>query len=174
MQLEYVLDRLCKDYNDGAFAPILEADVVAHLYHLWISQFENADKVHLDTRLCVTSNEKFDFVVGEIDRSEGRPCIEKPELIIEAKVFPIGFTDPQHRVHWKHVIEDDIPKLAGTGEQLSNRYILLFDEDDYLRSLYRRMSMSKLDYVKYLRDQKYKEIGIINVRKTEILLWEFL
>lgn len=175
-KLKQCLQTLSRSYNDGSFVPILEADVVGYLYHLWVSQHGMLNKVHLETRLCVSHNpnEKFDFVIGEVEYSGVRPCIKKLELVIEVKSYPIGFTDPQHRVHWSHVIEDDIPKLARIKEPLTNRYLLLFDEDDYLKGLYRAQKMSKLDYIKHVRDNKDKEIVIVNMRKTESLLWEFL
>lgn len=173
-KLKTCLQTLSQSYNYRCFIPILEADVVGYLYHLWVLQYGMLDKVHLETRLCVTPNDKFDFVLGEVDYSEIKPCIKRPKLVIEVKSFPIGFPDPQHRVHWNHVIEDDIPKLAKIKEPLTQRYILLFDEDDYLKGLYRAMNISKLEYIKHVRDKKDKEIVLVNMRKKENLRWEFL
>ena len=125
------------DYNEGLFIPILESDVVGYLYHIWISQFGMPEIVHIDTRLCASPNQKFDFVIGQVSINESRPCIREPELVIEVKAFPTGMSGPQHRVRWKHVVEGDIPKLARLKTPLENRYLLLFDEADYLKRPYR-------------------------------------
>jgi hypothetical protein len=50
-----------------------------------------------------------------------RPCVEEPELVIEVKAFPSGMSGPQHREHWMHVVEDDIPKLARLRSPRENR-----------------------------------------------------
>lgn len=165
---------LTRDYNETRFVPILESDVVGYLYYLWISQGGLPDKIHLETRVCASPNQKFDFVVGIINDNEEKPCIKEPELVIEVKAFPIGMRGPQHRVHWKHVVEDDIPKLASLRRPVKDRYLLLFDEANYLKGLYRARNMSKMNYIKKVRDEEDENILILNVRKTESLLWEFL
>ena len=106
--------------------------------------------------------------------SGSRPCVGRPELVLEVKSFPFSFSGPQHRVHDDHVINDDLPKLSKIKEPLKDRYLLLFDEDDYLKGLHRAVNMSKLDGIKHIRDNSDKEIVIVNMRKTEKLLWEFL
>lgn len=168
-RLDYCLQKLTSDYNEELFVPILESDVVGYLYHLWISHLGEPEVVHLDTRLCASPKQKFDFVIGNVNLDMDRPCVEEPELVIEVKAFPIGMSGPQHRVHWKHVVEDDIPKLARLGNPRENRYQLLFDEADYLKGRYLAMKTSKIDYVKKVRDDEDANIVIIYIRKFKNL-----
>ena len=165
--LEQLLEKLSEDYNNKVFAPILEADIVGYLYHLWIEHFKSAKNIHLDTRICISTNEKFDLVIGSLDYHSKRPCISKPEFIIEFKTFPIGFSDPQHRVHYHHVIDDDIPKLTKIKQPLKGRFILLFDEDDYLKGLDRTNNTSRLNRIKRVRNEHDPLIQIINMKKIE-------
>ena len=59
------VDRLCKDLK-GEFAPILESDVVAYLYHLLISEGVPASKIHVNSRVVGLENKKTDIVIGYI------------------------------------------------------------------------------------------------------------
>jgi len=171
--LEELLENLSKDY-DKKFTPILEADVVGYLYYLWISKMGDARKVHLDTRICGFEDSKFDFVVGDVNFSAGKPCI-KPELVIEVKSFPTGFTNQQHRVHYLHVIEDDIPKQGKLKEPSTDRYILLFDEDNYLKGFDRKSKSSRIDKILSTRNIIDSMIKVIWVNEEgEILRWKIL
>jgi len=172
-RLERCVQTLVGDYNKGHFDPILESDIVGYLYHLWISLFGSPDTVHLNTRLCESLKRKFDFVVGNVNIEESRPCVKNPELVVEVKVFPRGMSSPQHREHWRKVVEKDIPKLAKLRTSLKKRYLLLFDEADYLKGQYRASKMSKMDYIKKVRENEDEKIFIINMRKKESLFWEF-
>ena len=56
-----------------------------------------------------------------------------PEIILEFKAFPVGFTPQQHRVHFLEAL-DDLEKLKGVAEVCPDgRAIVLFDGDSYLR-----------------------------------------
>jgi hypothetical protein len=167
MSIKELLQILFQNYTNGEFVPLLEADIVGYFYHLWISKFGNANKVHLDTRVCATSNKRFDFVIGDVKYHTKRPCIEKPELVIEFKSFPLGFTNQQHRVHYLDVIKHDIPKLASIKKISSNRYILLFDEDGYLEGLDTVSGTPKLIRIKQTRDKQDPRIKIIYVKRVE-------
>jgi len=46
--LKMILAELSKDYIDKRFKPLLETDISGHLYHLWASKLNIADKLHLD------------------------------------------------------------------------------------------------------------------------------
>ena len=173
--IEELLQTLSQDYTSGIFVPILEADVVGYLYHLWILRFGSASRVHLDTRVCVNPNKKFDFVIGEVDYHGKRPCIGKPEFVIEVKSFPSGFTDQQHRVHYFHIIENDIPKLANMKEPSNNRYILLFDEDDYLKGFDTASKTSRISWIMQVRDELDSRIKIVHVKKIgKSIEWKLL
>jgi len=90
--LVVILTELSRDYVGQRFKPLLEADIAGYLYHLWISKVGDARRLHLDTRICEVPDQRFDFVVGEIYYNVERPCITKPELVLEAKFFPHGMT----------------------------------------------------------------------------------
>ena len=60
--IKELLENLSNDYSDGKFVPILEADVVGYLYHLWVFKVGNASRIHVDTRICGLESSKFDFV----------------------------------------------------------------------------------------------------------------
>ena len=171
--IKVLLGNLPKDYGKK-FIPILEADVVGYLYYLWISKMGDASKVHLDTRIFGFEDRKFDFVVGDVNFNAGKPCI-KPEFVIEIKSFPIGFTNQQHRVHYLHVIEDDIPKIGKLKEPSDNRYILLFDEDNYLKGFDRKSKSTRIDRIRTTRNAIDPRIEIIWINKEEkILKWKIL
>jgi len=175
LTINELLQMLSQDYASGKFVPILEADVVGYLYHLWISKFGDAKKVHLDTRICIAPNQKFDFVIGEVEYGVERPCIRKPEIVIEVKSFPLGFTDQQHGAHYSNVMEDDIPKLAELKEPLENRYILLFDEANYLERFDATSNKPKLNRIIQVRDKLDPRIKIIHVKRVnKHLKWKLL
>ena len=175
LTIEELLQKLSLDYTNGNFVPILEADIVGYLYHLWISNFGSASRVHIDTRVCASPDRRFDFVIGEVNYHHKRPCVGEPELVIEVKSFPFGFTDQQHRVHYRHVIEDDIPKLANMKEPTDNRYILLFDEDDYLKRFDTASKTSRISRIMQVRDELDSRIKIVHVKKIgECLEWKRL
>jgi len=132
--IKQILDSLCRDYNAKIFVLILEADIAAYMYHLWIVHFGNAAALHLDTRVHQKLDSKFDFVVGSLYYGAGKPCVTQPELVVELKAFPYGFSDQQHRVHYFHVVDDDLPKLQCLKSPINSRHEILFDEDDYLRA----------------------------------------
>jgi hypothetical protein len=165
-KLSQVLESLCRDYNDKIFLPILEADVAAYTYHLWISEFGEAINLHLDTRVHQNLDSRFDFVVGKIDYGAGKPCITKPKLVAELKSFPYGFTDQQHRVHYFHVIDDDLPKLKSISNPRDFRYEILFDEDDYLRGNDTKNKSLRIERIIKRRDDLDPKITIVYLRKT--------
>jgi len=173
--LEESLQTLSKDYAGGDFIPLLEADVVGYLYHLLVSKIGNAAKIHIDTRICIDPNKKFDLVIGRVSPYVERPCIEKPGLIIEVKFFSSGFTDQQCRIRYLHVIKDDIPKLTNIKEPLDNRYILLFDENNYLKEFDTKSRTSIISQIMRVRNRLDPRIKIIYVKKVgNGLKWSIL
>jgi len=165
-KLQRVLGTLCRDYNDKTFLPILEADVAAYLFYLWVSEFGEAKDLHLDTRVYQKLESRFDFVVGKIEYGAGRPCITKPELVAELKAFPYGFTNEQHSVHYSDVIERDLPKLQSIKNPANFRYEILFDEDDYLRGFDRKSNGLRIERVIKRRDELDRKIVVVYFRKT--------
>ena len=59
----------------------------------------------------------------------------KAVALVEIKTFPIGFTDQQHRVHFEHVINDDLKKL-GSVQTEAQKIELLFDDVGYLQGMH--------------------------------------
>ena len=102
-------------------------------------------------------NEKFDIVIGKVRRrNEDNERIIEPQVIIEVKVFPIDFTDQQHRVHFKHVINDDLRKLSEV--KCDNKFELLFDERGYLKGKY--YGNKRIEVINKDRDEKTPETKI--------------
>lgn len=173
--IENVLKRFTEDYATNRFIPILEADVVGYFYHLLILEIGDVAKIHLDTRICQFGNNKFDLVIGDVCYSYKRPCIENPGIVIEFKAFPVGFTSQQHHVHYRHVIEDDVPKLAVLSNIRGDRYMLLFDEDNYLKGIDEKVGRRKIERITKLRDEVDPKIKVIYItRQIGKLKWKIL
>lgn len=171
--LETILNNFATDYNKGLFEPLLESDVAGYLYHLWILLLGNAREVHLDTRIerSVNKNEKFDLVLGTVKNN----LRVDPRLILEIKCFPLGFKSSQNRVHYKHVLDDDVPKLAKIPKPISLRFVVLFDEANYLKKSLSENGSSKLSNIIRLRDLKDEKIKVIYIEnKNGIIDWETL
>ena len=164
--LKQALENLCHDYNVGTFVPILEADVAAYLYHLWILESGKASNVHLDTRIHQRQRSFFDFVTGRIDYGVAKPCISNPELIAEIKAFPIGFTHQQNRRHYFQVIERDLPKLASVTNPQDSRFEILFNENNYLGGNDVKNSSSRMAYIIKTRDTLDGKIRVVFLKKT--------
>jgi len=164
--IRQILELLCRDYNTKMFAPILEADIAAYMYHLWVVQFGNAATIHLDTRVYQKLDSRFDFVVGKLDYGAGKPCITQPELVAELKAFPYGFSDQQHRVHYFHVVDDDLPKLQSLKSPVNFRYEILFDEDDYLRGTDMNAQSSRIERIIKRRNELDRAIILVHFKKT--------
>jgi hypothetical protein len=110
------------------------------------------------------NNNRFDLVIGDVNCYYKRPCIKDPELVMEFKAFPRGFTSPQHYVHYRYVIDErkgDIAKLAKLMNPQSNRYLLLYDEDNYLEQYDSKTHASRIKRIVKLRDEKDPLIKII-------------
>jgi hypothetical protein len=81
------------------------------LYHRFVVVEIPLQDIHLDTRIVGIPQFKYDFVVGSVELNPEiqRAAVHDPQLVVQVKLFPRwGFTHQQHRVHYKHVIEDDI------------------------------------------------------------------
>lgn len=133
-----VIDNLCSQYDSGGFVPLLEADITGYIHHALLAQkLVSLAHIHLDSRaIGAKRNQKFDILLGPVAiREDGRPAISAV-AVVEIKSFPRGFTDQQHRVHFEHVLNDDIPKLSRFSCPL--KVELLFDEVGYLTGSYHR------------------------------------
>lgn len=137
--IEDLVKNMCDLAKEGSYAPILEADVAGFLYHLMIKQgICPINKIHLDTRIIGSqdNNERFDLVIGNIEQqNDKRPAIS-PEAVIEIKMFPNGFTSQAHRIHFDHILKDDLRKLGNISNTQSETVEFIFDEFNYLGGNY--------------------------------------
>lgn len=132
-----VLQRLKNDCLASGYEMLLEADVSGWLFHLLLTQPEvNPQQIHLDTRIC-NADGRFDIVIGPVHMgADKRPCIE-PQLVAEVKIFPrIGFTGPQHRVHYEYILNEDLPKLGRLNPTSQLCTALIMDGRGYLQGTY--------------------------------------
>lgn len=142
-----LLTIMCRLHDQNQFIPILEADICAFLYHLVISHsLCTPDRIHMDTRVRGSNspNEKFDLAIGVINYPAlGRPTII-PDLVGELKIFPIGFTDSQHNVHFHSILENDLRKLGQLNYVNTIKVEILYDERDYLSGKCRGINKDKM------------------------------
>ncbi len=147
-----VIDRFKDDCLVAGYEPLLEADISGWLFHLFLTSSElDSTEVHLDTRVC-NADGRFDIAIGpmNIGASE-RPCV-KAHSVIEVKIFPrIGFTDQQHRVHYEHILNDDLRKLGTLKPSTGFYSALIFDGRRYLEGSYKGKNRRK--YLINRRDQ---------------------
>jgi len=136
-----VLQKVIQQFKDGCLEQgcemLLEADVCGWLFHLFLMEPEiKPEQIHLDTRVC-NAEGRFDIAIGPFQTgAKGRPCI-KPQIVVEVKIFPrIGFTDQQHRVHYEHVLDDDLRKLGELPTTIGLRAALIVDGRGYLKGNY--------------------------------------
>lgn len=132
-----VIHRLKDECVERGYEILLEADVSGWLFHLLLTQPEiNAQHIHLDTRVC-DADGRFDIAIGPLRTGpNGRPCI-KPQFVLEVKIFPrLGFTNQQHRVHYEHILNDDLRKLGQLDSTIGLRAALILDGRGYLEGTY--------------------------------------
>lgn len=150
--LQNILQRLKNECLASGYEILLEADVSGWLFHLLLTQPEvNPQHIHLDTRVC-NADGRFDIAIGPVHTgANGRPCI-RPKFVVEVKIFPrIGFTDQQHRVHYKHILNDDLPKLSRLDSAIGLRAALIVDGRGYLEGTYH--GHNRRDYLISRRNQ---------------------
>lgn len=162
--LETVLRRMCSEFTQHDYHFLVEADACGWLFHLLLLEPSLAvNQVHLDTRVHgAMKNAKYDLAIGPVLYSDHRPSID-PSLVVEVKIFPeSGFTDQQNRVHYEHVLNDDLIKLALLAGIVPDRVELLVDGCEYLRGRY--AGQQRLDYLKLARDRVAPGVQIFLLR----------
>lgn len=161
-----VLQRLKNEGLAKGYEMILEADVCGWLFHLLLTQPEiNPQQIHLDTRVC-NSDGHFDIAIGPLQTTVvERPCIQ-PELVIEVKIFPrIGFDDQQHRVHYEHVLNDDLPKLGRLDSAIGLRAAFIVDGRGYLNGIYQGHNIR--EYLVNRRNEIAPGVHLLMMRLNE-------
>lgn len=171
--LNKVISNFIDDYNNRNFIPILESDVVSHLYHLWADRY-GSKRIHVDTRICSKPGPFFDIVIGNVNRAGDKPCINEPELVIEVKFFVEGFSPQQLRKRFFQVLEKDIRKLASLNKPRETRFILLFDEAGYLHGHQRNDPNTRLEKIQGNIEKIEKNINIILLEKRIKLEYSLL
>ena len=130
---EQIIRALIDDYNMRRFRPILEIDILGHMYHLTTTMARDGE-VHLATRVCgVEGDKKFDFVVGLRSDEGERSCVN-PHLICEVKCLPTSFTFQQCQTRVSEAIDRDLPKLALQQLRHLPRSLIVLDERRHLRT----------------------------------------
>jgi hypothetical protein len=131
--------RLINECLSKGYEVTLEADVSGWLFHLFLTQPEiNLQQIRLNTRVCNVNRLFFDIAIGPLQIiANRRPCIN-PQLVVEIKIFPrIGFTNQQCSVHYKHILNDDLPKLGRLDRAIKLRTALIIDGRGYLEGAYK-------------------------------------
>nr|MBN2278360.1 hypothetical protein [candidate division Zixibacteria bacterium] len=163
------VENMVEEVKRGSFKPLLEADVVGFLYHLLISKAKvSVAELHLDTRVRgARKNDKLDIVIGDISTENIRRPVIVPRMVIEVKVFPIGFDAQQHRVHYEHVLNDDLPKLQRISQRKPDTAVveLLYDECPYLDGKYK--TQNRIDYLLSMRDKIAQSAKVIVAKKKD-------
>lgn len=161
-----VLQRFVNEGLELGYEVLLEADVSGWLFHLLLTQPEvNPQQIHLATRVC-NSNGRFDIAIGPVHTGlNRRPCIQ-PQLVVEMKIFPrIGFTDQQQRVHYEHVLNDDLPKLGGLDPDIELRSALIVDGRGYLEGTYQ--NYNRREYLINKRNEIASRIHVFIIRLVD-------
>jgi len=160
------LRRFCSDCLAQGYQLLLEAEVTGWLFHILLEDPEiQPQHVHLGARVCGVDRSFFDLALGPVHAEpSGRPCV-RPVLVVEVKLFPTtGFTPPQHYVHYRHVIDDDLPKLGKlTGRKVVKAQVLV-DGAGYLNGLYH--GENRLAHVVAIRDQVVRDAHIFVVKRV--------
>ena len=149
------------------YEALLEADVSGWLFHLLLTQPEvNPQEIHLDTRVC-SAGGRFDIVIGSLHMgAKQRPCIQA-QSVLEVKFFPrIGFTNQQHRVHYEHILNDDLVKLGRLDPAIGLRAAMIVDGRGYLRGTYH--GHDRREFLIGKRNQLAPQVHVFIVRLADV------
>ncbi|MCL5985736.1 MAG: hypothetical protein M1371_04130 [Actinobacteria bacterium] len=164
-EIKKIVEQICLDSESGLFVPILEMDVNGYLYHLFIAnKLCELNKIHPCTRIIGSNNtsEKYDLVVGNVElREDGRPAV-LPEIIIEIKIFPKGFTNRQLQIRFEHIFNDDLRKLGAIESKIPIKVQFVYDAVGYLDGLYK--NENRENYLAKIRDEISKDIYLLFAR----------
>ncbi|MGC8576285.1 MAG: hypothetical protein ACP5L3_07190 [Caldisericum sp.] len=135
------------------------------LYHLIIVRdLCPLNRIHLDTRIigAQNNNDRFDLVIGDVQqREDGRPAV-LPEAIIEIKMFPQGFTNQEHHVHFENILNVDLKKLGPLQNIMRVEFI--YDEVNYLGGQYNEEN--RRDVIVETRDHGAQGVYLVFARRV--------
>jgi len=117
--LASIVERMCVEYRNGEFAPLLEDDIVAYLYSKLLAKgIASAAELHVKTRAMGLPGKKVDLVVGSTARSWAKSASKRhvdAALAVEVK-FLYDDTNPGQRANFPGNVKDDITKLRKLGK----------------------------------------------------------
>lgn len=160
-----VLIEMCRVLRQGDYRPILEEDIVCWMYSQLLSRGVcTLSHLHASTRIVggPNPNEKFDLVIGAVERRDDERPAVAPESVIEVKMFPKGMNGPQHRVHYEELLRRDLRKLGSLEARIS-KFAMVFDEANYL------VGTNREELLLSSRDTLVPGclIGVVAVRRNE-------
>lgn len=155
--IENAINEICLSASDSNYEFLLEADLCGWLFHKIITQLDDYNKLHLDTR-ANNSNDKYDIVIGEILTPDNGRTFVNPITVAEVKIFPlVGFTQQQHYVHFRHIIDDDLRKLRNINNNVEKALIIM-DGCGYLSG--RHKGVIRSQFLRNKRDEISNRIKI--------------
>jgi hypothetical protein len=161
-----LLERLSEEYHFHHVF-LSKADVLGFIYFYWSYRCDRAKlsirKLHLDACLFERPDARFDFVIGEVKDRQ----IVRSELIIEVEFFDPRLSEQKLGEHYLRVIRETIPKLASIQQPKYERYLLLFDEGEFLQGLDSQSKMKRIDKICDVREKADPFIVIIYTEKRE-------
>lgn len=164
--LRQVLQRFRDECLELGYEMLLEADVSGWLFHFLVGQPGiDPKQIHLDTRVY-NAKGRFDIAIGPPRIGEkGRPHVN-PKSVLEVKIFPrFGFTDQQHRVHYEHILNDDLRKLGELDPEIGHRAALVVDGRGYLRGKYKERN--RREYMIERRNQIASGVHLFILHLTD-------
>jgi hypothetical protein len=162
--LQKATQQLKDEWQALGYEILMEADVVGWLFHFLVTQPEVQQEVHLDTRVC-NAKGRFDLAIGPIKTRANKPCIQ-PKCVIEVKIFPrIGVTEQQHRVHYKHILDDDLLKLSELDPTIEFCAMLMVDGRGYLEGTYQ--DNNRKEYLIRRRNQIAPRVHVFIIRLVD-------
>ena len=149
--------------------PLTEADVVAHLYHLWHKTgATRGGWPHVNARLeGLKPLEHVDFAVGSVKEKRGRRRLE-PTLIVEVKVLLKDFRPQAIQTRIRKLKERDLAKLACIASSTQpEKYLLIVDEWGYFLPNPTTGGREKLTELVNYRERSAPGVGIVLFEKQD-------
>lgn len=164
-----VLDELTKELFQFFCDPLTEADVVAHLYHIWYKvKATQGGWPHVNVRLeGLDPRKHVDFAVGPVKEQRGRRRLE-PILVVEVKLLLKDVRSQAIESRIKELKDRDLPKLAGiAGRNQPERYLLIADEWGYFLPNPTTGGREKLTELVNYRERSTPGVGIVLFEKQD-------
>lgn len=126
--LEDAIKWMAGEEAERRFKPVLEADLVAFLYHcLLLRKAEPLTAIHVQARVLGSESDKqkFDLVIGDVLRRAGDTRLAAaPELVLEVKILGTDFNASQVRNRLRGA-KKDLLRLHHLAERKRCRVAIL-------------------------------------------------